>query len=163
MSHSDDKGAVLSTCGAFRYRLWRWWDREAEPLVFVMLNPSTADASIDDPTIRRCKGFAERMGFGGIEVVNLYAFRSKSPAELKQRRYPDGPENWATLRAVFKHTRGQVVAAWGTHAQPNRALDVRWLALECARPLYTLRRTKEGCPAHPLYLPGDCVLREWVL
>jgi hypothetical protein len=77
-------GAELSACRTYRYRLWRQWDADLAPVVWVMLNPSTADESADDPTIRKCIGFAQRWGYGGIEVVNLYAYRSPDPRQLKK-------------------------------------------------------------------------------
>ena len=73
------KGAVISDCKRYRYRLWRIWNGSQSRLVFVMLNPSTADGEQDDPTIRKCVGFAERLGYGGIEVVNLFAWRATDP------------------------------------------------------------------------------------
>src|SRR5689334_16488446 len=75
------KAASISECGRYRYSLHRWWGA-GERLYFVMLNPSTADAEVDDPTIRRCMGFARTLGFDGIGVVNLYAFRATKPADL---------------------------------------------------------------------------------
>lgn len=76
------RGAVISDDGRYRYRLWRTWAPELPRMAWIMLNPSTADAEVDDPTIRRCVGFAKREGCGGIEVVNLYAYRSTDPSVL---------------------------------------------------------------------------------
>ena len=90
------KQAVLSDCGTYRYRLWRKWGC-GSPLLFVMLNPSTADAEVDDATIRRCLGFADAHGFGELEVVNLYAYRATDPADLKRAGYPVGPDNDAHI------------------------------------------------------------------
>ena len=75
-------GAVVSDDGLYRYILTRTWDRSLPALVFCMLNPSTADATVDDPTIRKCIGFAQRLGYGGIIVVNLFAYRATKPREL---------------------------------------------------------------------------------
>jgi len=83
-------GAIVSDDGLYRYRLWRRWDAECPTMVWIMLNPSTADAEVDDPTIRRCIGFARREHCGGIEVVNLYALRATNPAAHPT---PEGPEN----------------------------------------------------------------------
>jgi hypothetical protein len=96
MSQGDlfgDRGATLSDCGRYRYRLWRRW-ADGPTVLFVMLNPSTADADVDDPTIRRCIGFARSWGAGALEVVNLYAWRATQPAELKAAVGPVGEYPW---------------------------------------------------------------------
>src|SRR5712664_2208515 len=87
------RSAGFSCCGLYRYWLRRHWDAELPPVCFVMLNPSTADAERDDPTIRRCCGFSRRWGYGGIVVVNLYAFRTSDPCCLRNAVHPVGPEN----------------------------------------------------------------------
>ena len=87
-----DRTALFSPCGRFRYRLGRRWG-EGPTIAFVLLNPSTADDQRDDPTIRRCIGFARRLGFGGLEVVNLYAYVATDPAELRRVGYLVGDEN----------------------------------------------------------------------
>lgn len=156
-------GAILSDCGTFRYRLWRIWRPELKRVLWVMLNPSTADASQDDPTIRKCAAFAKKWGCGGIEVVNLYAFRTPSPAELKASGYRVGPDNLIFLKSMLRNAMNHsiAVAAWGAHAQPSMG---RWLRDEAAvagLPLHFLRLNKGGSPAHPLYLPLDSGLMEW--
>src|ERR1051326_5628436 len=85
--------ALFSPCGLFRYRLWRHWTPGMPPLVFVMLNPSTADAEKNDPTVERCERRAKAGGFGGGEVVNLFALRSTDPKALYSAADPIGPEN----------------------------------------------------------------------
>ena len=149
------KAARLSECGRYRYWLGRIWD-EADSLVFVMLNPSTADAAIDDPTIRRCMAFARREGYGGISVLNLYALRSPDPKALLTCEDPVGPENDGYLRLTLEEQarRGHpVIAAWGTNAKRERVVDVLTLAggvfWGC------LGTTKDGHPRHPLYVRGD--------
>jgi hypothetical protein len=147
--------------GPYRYLLTRRWGRGAL-LAFVMLNPSTADAAADDPTIRRCIGFARREGAGGIAVVNLYALRSPKPAGLLGHSDPEGPLNEQSWRgALGDHRVGGVVAAWGAYAPrrlpASRALSAhrgseRWLCLG---------RTSDGSPRHPLYAPGDTPLVRW--
>lgn len=163
--HLDTNGAVMSACETFRYRLWRRWEPESRVLMFVMLNPSTADASHDDPTIRKCIGFAKRLGYGGIEVCNLYAYRATDPRDLKKARYPHGALNDATVLGLAEITvnrGGQVIAAWGAHAQPNRAQDFR-VDFACAGiPLHHLGLTKSGQPRHPLMLPYSAQATEWV-
>ena len=152
-------GAVISEDEAYRYTLWRQWGPGA-PMVFVMLNPSTADATQDDPTIRRCIGFAKREGYGGIHVVNLFAYRATNPADLL--RCPIdvvGPDNFAHLREAGRMARlgGVCVAAWGSHAAATRlAVNNARMALRCS--ISCLGLTKAGAPKHPLYLPGDAPL-----
>lgn len=153
--------AVISDDGLYRYKLTRTWDAATEHRLFVMLNPSTADADIDDPTIRRCMGFARRDGFGGIVVLNLYAFRATDPKQLKSAIDPVGPENDETLRRelVFAWRNGhKPIAAWGANAELERVEDVRDLSFV---DWYALGLTKSGQPRHPLYLPGDAPLIEW--
>lgn len=150
-----ESGAVVSPCGRYRYRLWRSWDASKRPAVFVMLNPSTADAHADDPTIRRCLGFARGWGAGGLVVVNLYAWRATDPRRLVEARRAgadiQGAERDAHLRVAFAQA-DVVVAAWGAHAlAQDAARDVlaqvpEGVQIEC------LGVTREGFPKHPLYL-----------
>lgn len=158
-------GAMLSECGTFRYRLWRIWRPELKRAMFIMLNPSTADAANDDPTIRKCAAFARKWGCGGIEVVNLYAFRTPSPAALKASGYRVGPDNLKVLHSMLKGTAHLTlnVAAWGAHAQPSMAEWFRVEAESAGHVLHYLRLNKGGSPAHPLYLPLDSELKEWRL
>lgn len=153
-----DRGAVLSDCGRFRYRLWRRW-ADAAPLPFVMLNPSTADANEDDPTIRKCIGFAQRLGYGGIEVVNLFAVRATKPADLKASGYQVGPDNDKHVAEVCAPSR-PVVCAWGVNARglsrPSAVLALMRLA--GAVP-HALKLTDDGIPWHPLMLPYSCQLQ----
>src|SRR5690606_19643797 len=121
------KGAVLSPDGRYRYQLWRTWDGAKAALGWVMLNPSTADASDDDPTIRRCISRAKAEGYGGILVCNLYAYRTPSPAVMwdAERKGIDivGPENDSYLKAMWVDC-DVVVAAWGAGARPGRVAEV---------------------------------------
>lgn len=150
------RSAVLSPCGAYRYALTRTWDESLPDVVWVMLNPSTADATRDDPTVRRCVAFARAWGRGGVLVVNLFAWRATSPDVLVEahRRSVDvvGPDNDSHLLDAARG-RDLVVAAWGARgALAGRAARVRELLR--GGPLALLRRTKSGEPEHPLYLPG---------
>ena len=121
----------------------------------VMLNPSTADAEKDDPTIRRCIAFASRERFGGVEILNLFAFRATAPADLKAAADPIGPDNDRHLRALFARHR-TIVAAWGTHGgYRGRAEAVLGMAAGLGVTLTCLGRTAAGYPRHPLYLAGD--------
>lgn len=152
----QDRGAVLSEDGLYRYLLWRLWDRELPRAMFVMLNPSTADAEIDDPTIRRCIGFARSWGMGGIYVTNLYPYRATNPADLWQASKPMGQGNDSYIERHLDR-RGIAVAAWGAHGKPQRVREVRTLFFDAGIPLYALKLTKDGAPGHPLYLPAASV------
>lgn len=150
--------ASLSECGTYRYALRRRWaaDPMTPALTFVMLNPSTADATLDDPTIRRCIGFAKREGYGAVKVLNLYAFRATNPKALLTCDDPVGPENDDYLDSACLATPGRVpvvVAAWGVHARPDRVAAV--LELGEGADWRCLGTTKDGHPRHPLYVRGD--------
>lgn len=153
------KAAEISECGTYRYTLDRTWDAACKGLVFVMLNPSTADAELDDPTIRRCISFAKRENYGAIRVVNLFAFRATDPAELAKADCAVGPLNEKRLFECIKwaaegHT--QIVCAWGAHPFiGNKANGFRAVARVNNATLYCLGRTKDGHPRHPLYVRGD--------
>lgn len=155
--------ARVSECERYRYTLGRIWEPSRPQLTYVMLNPSTADASADDPTIRKCRGFAERLGFGGIHVVNLYAFRATKPQALwaSQASGVDivGPENDDVLREAFR--RGDAVAAWGAHGKADRVEFVSILARAVGARLHALSVTKSGAPGHPLMLPYSSALTPW--
>lgn len=157
--------AVISACGQYRYRLTR---RLTEPpvlfphrFVLCMLNPSTADAELDDPTIRRCKGFALRERRDELVVVNLYALRSTDPRGLWQHADPVGPENDAAIIAAARSTRAGVVCAWGAHARLDRVVEVVKLLRRIGVPLLCLGTTKDGHPRHPLMLPNDVPLQPY--
>lgn len=150
----ETSGAAFSPCRTYRYRLWRTWDATKPPLVFCMLNPSTADAEADDPTVSRCKERARRMGAGGLVVVNLFALRSTDPRALYRHVDPVGPDNdTAILDAAGQ---GDLVCAWGNHGKLHgRAAKVLALLLAAGLPALALRVSKDGHPSHPLYLPYD--------
>jgi len=155
------KTAIISGCGKFRYHLTRYWDDSLHPLPFIMLNPSTADADSDDATIRKCVGFAQRLGFGGIEVFNLFAFRATDPRELRNNGYLVGPDNdriiTSRLGDMGLVERGYVICAWGAHARGLlRPADLMChLRLSGVR-LRALHLLDDGTPAHPLMLPYTC-------
>lgn len=154
--------------GAYRYTLRReaplWLvPREADPWLFVMLNPSTADDSTDDPTIRRCVGFA--FGHENVprfDVVNLFALRATDPRELATAPDPVGPENDATLLEAMRR-RAFIVCAWGAHPMARRRVP-RFLQLHReagSRPIWCLGTTADGSPRHPLYLPSSARPVPW--
>jgi hypothetical protein len=153
------KTAEISECGLYRYHLGRSWDASLPSLTFVMLNPSTADADIDDPTIRRCIGFAKREGCGSINVVNLFAYRATDPSALKDAADPVGPFNpkwlqWTLDAARQNHTT--IVCAWGAHPLAEAPGDafINQGPANCAAVCH-LGLTKGGHPRHPLYIKGD--------
>lgn len=154
------KAAVISQCKKYRYSLSRTWDETLPTACFIMLNPSTADAEKDDPTIRRCVGFAKRLGCGGLVVVNLFAWRATDPARLAAVPDPIGPENDShILRAATGCSL--VVAAWGTNVPVlhcYRPADVKKLVMAVGASLTCLRKTKGGAPGHPLYVKADAPL-----
>lgn len=145
------KSARFSGCRQYRYELWRRWDDRPYAL-FVGLNPSTADETEDDPTIRRCIRFASDWGFGGLCMANLFALRATDPRVMLAHPEPIGPDNDITLRRLAADA-GIVVAAWGAHgAHLNRAgavMDMLTAEVHC------LGQTKAGQPKHPLYLRAD--------
>lgn len=145
--------AMISDCGNYRYWLTRQWDNGCL-LPFVMLNPSTADANDNDPTIRRCMTFARGEGFAGISVVNLFAFRATNPDALRSVRDPVGPDNDEFLIQELRRNR-KVVAAWG--AVPmwrDRINYVLSLAELNEVDLRCVGQTNGGFPRHPLYVPA---------
>jgi hypothetical protein len=148
------RSAVLSDCGRYRYCLVRTWPGGSGICSFVMLNPSTADAEVDDPTIRRCIAFARTWGHAGIEVRNLYAFRSTDPDALARVDDPLGPECNRWL--IGLRTADRVVAAWGAKAPLARERTA--LELMAGAPLCCLGLTRDGRPRHPLYVRGDAEL-----
>ncbi len=157
--------AVVNECGRYRYQLQRdatIRNPRNDSVVFCMLNPSTADAEIDDPTIRRCRGFADRWDCAGLVVVNLYAMRATDPRELRRVGYADavGPDNDEWLRDAA-HRGIHVVCAWGANADPYRVRQVVGLFRSEGAQLWCLGTTKDGHPRHPLYVRGDAPLIEW--
>ena len=147
--------ATISDCGTYRYDLRRTWDEVLRPCLFVMLNPSTADATADDPTIRRCVGFAKGWGCGGIVVVNLFALRATDPAQLKKVADPVGPLNDQFIRKWGERCN-PLVAAWGVHGvYKARNVAVRRMFAAGRMALFHLGLTKDGHPKHPLYLRAD--------
>ena len=142
---------ILSPCRTYRYALWREWFGGSGYAMFVGLNPSTADETNDDPTIRRCIGFAKAWGFSALCMTNLFAYRATKPADMKRATHPVGPDNDAHLLALAADA-GVIVAAWGTNGTYQR----RDMAVRAMLPaLCCLRLTKAGHPEHPLYLPGE--------
>lgn len=148
-------GALFSQCEKFRYILWRWWDDSgpSHHVMFVGLNPSTADETNDDPTIRRCIRFSKDWGYGGLVMMNAFAFRATDPKVMKSQENPLGPLNMASLKEQGIQA-SLVIAAWGAHCPEGHERKV----LETiGRDVHCLGKTKAGRPKHPLYLKADSV------
>ena len=154
-------GAAFSADRMHRYVLTRTWDTGCPAMTWIMLNPSTADAMKDDPTIRRCVRFAQREDYGGISVVNLFALRTTDPRVLARDGDPLGLSNDLF---IDMHARpgSLVVAAWGAHGTLcGRAADVSYRLTAAGVTLKCLGVTKDGHPRHPLYARSDAPLVPW--
>lgn len=156
--------ATFSQGRTYRYALTRGWDAARPLAVFIMLNPSTADALADDPTIRRCISFAQSWTAGGLLVLNLFGLRATDPKVLRRHPDPVGPDNDLVIadRLSGAEPVGPVICAWGSHAGVAERAD-RVLALlrnRAIRPL-CLGTTKAGHPRHPLYVRGDTAAVEY--
>lgn len=155
----EEATATFSPCRTYRYALTRRW--ACWPLAaFVMLNPSTADAFVLDPTVRRCVNFAHRWGAGGVLILNLFALRSTDPKALYSHPDPVGPVNDAVIAERLSSDKCgppvAVVAAWGVHGVLNgRAGQVATLLRAWGVEPVCLGVTKGGHPRHPLYVRGD--------
>lgn len=172
--------AEFSDDRLYRFRLDRVWDEAQYPkrrLVVIGLNPSTADENVDDPTIRRCIGFAKRENCGGLIMLNLFAFRATDPREMKAAVDPVCPclpelsgrglggYNDISIMAALHPSesgRGPIVAAWGCHGTHlGRDKSLRKFLHDYSVTLHVFGLTKDGHPRHPLYLRGDAPLVEW--
>ncbi len=157
MSNGVLTGATFSDCRTWRYQLWRIWEPEKPSILFIGLNPSTADETQDDPTIRKCIGFAKRWGYGSYLMANLFGFRSTDPAGLKTIDDPVGPGNNAAIKNFIRAAK-TVVAAWGCHKGiKSRADEV----LAMIPDPQCIRITEGGYPGHPLYIPYTRVLQPY--
>lgn len=154
------RNAIFSECGRYRYALSHCWDASLEPCMFLMLNPSTADALVDDPTIRRCGNFARSWGMGGMFIGNVFAWRSSNPAELYRAIDPVGPGNLPALRWMAAASRF-VVAAWGAWPDAEPEASHALSALPVDVEVKAFARTASGAPRHPLYLRRDAELGGW--
>ena len=136
------KNAIFSPCRRYRYALWRTWDQNKPSVLFIGLNPSTADETNDDPTLTRCINYAKYWGYGGVCIANIFAFRATKPKDLFARKRIIGKENnhWLFKLAIDADL---VIAAWGNHVK------------SMFKQLHCLKLTKKGEPAHPLYLRAD--------
>ena len=149
-----NKNATFSDCRKYRYALSRTWDSKKKTILFIGLNPSTADEKIDDPTIRRCINYAQNWGYGSLLMVNLFAYRATIPTELKNVKNPIGNDNDLHITELLKKA-DLAVAAWGNEGSLlNRDEDVKKIIPN----LMCLKINKSGQPAHPLYQKKDLKL-----
>jgi hypothetical protein len=144
------RSTIFSACRKYRYVLWREWDMtNPSYAMFVGLNPSTADENADDPTIRKCVGFAKRWGYGALCMTNLFAFRSTDPLKMQANPLPIGDDNDRWLQ-VCAMEAGVIIAAWGIRGPfMNRDREV----IKLLPRFSCLKTTKDGHPSHPLYVP----------
>ena len=158
---------MISPCGLYRYHLWRQWGADSLwRLLFIMLNPSTADALAPDNTIRACIRLAKLLGFHGIDVGNLFALRNKNPAALLTAADPIGPDNDVWLRRLIARSPSPIVA-WGRGGRAARLVPPRVVRLQelfaelQAQQVRCYGRNLDGSPRHPLYLPNDARPVRW--
>jgi hypothetical protein len=147
-------GALFDETGTYRYRLWRQWDDALPRLGFILLNPSTADATADDPTLRRCLGFARLWGYGAIEVGNLFALRATLPRTLFAAADPVGPYNDEALRDLVARVQALVVG-WGNGGRWRQGAAAVTAAGVLPAATLCLGYTRHGQPHHPLYVRRD--------
>lgn len=151
---SNEELTIFSPCRTYRYTLWREWVGGKGYVMFVGLNPSTADETKDDATIRRCIGFAKAWGYSALCMTNLFAFRATKPKDMKAAADPVGPDNDKHLGRLAQRA-GVVVAAWGADGT-YRGRNTEVLAM-LDQTLHCLSLTKDGHPGHPLYLKKTLV------
>jgi hypothetical protein len=157
----NESGAQFSPCRRWRYLLWRRWDEKKPVANFLMLNPSTADEVQLDPSCTRARLYAERWGYGGLIVTNIFGWRATDPGEMKAVRDPVGRGNDAAiLRAAGE--AALVVCAWGNHgAHRERSASVLRALRSGEVTLNYLKINSSGEPAHPLYLRGSLQPTRW--
>lgn len=156
------KSALLSDCQKYRYSLTRIWDESLPKIMFIMLNPSTADGTQDDPTIRRCISFAKQYGYGGLYVCNIFAYRATNPKELLKIHNPFGDQNIFITRQLADEVE-TIVCAWGNKEIINKLLkgNEPYLLLQyCTNKLHYIDISKDGIPKHPLYLKSSLKIKK---
>ena len=155
-----ERSAAFSDDRVYRYTLERYWDTSIGHVLFILLNPSTADAQHDDPTNRRGMGYARDWGFGGVVFVNLFAYRTSNPSLMKEQKDPVGPDNNAHI--IQQATvASRTVLAWGMHGthlnRSQEVVDLLTMFTPWALPRY-FGFTQNCQPKHPLYLRSDAPL-----
>jgi hypothetical protein len=149
-----NSGATFSPCRKYRYKLWRIWDDSLPMVAFIGLNPSTADETKNDPTITRCINYAKKWGYGGMYMMNIFAFRATDPNVMKAEKRPIGPENDYHLYDIAKSVES-VVCSWGNHGSHADRSEFVTSRLFDDMKLHCLGTNKSGEPKHPLYLKAD--------
>lgn len=153
-----ERDAVISECGRYRYLLRRVWDHAKPRALFIMLNPSTADAEVDDATIRSCIRLSKGWSYGSFEVINLFGLRATDPAELAQADDPIGPRNADVGDAAINRC-DVAICAWGAHPMAERRAHDMTVWVKGWKPsAYCLGTTKSGAPKHPLYIKSGTPL-----
>ena len=146
-------GAIFSPCHTWRYQLHRIWQPEKPMAAFICLNPSTADEERNDPTVTRCVNYAHGWGYGGLVLLNIFAYRATDPRDLKAAPSPVGELNDLHILESAS-SAALVLAAWGAHGEfMGRGEQVQKLLFQAGVRLYCLGKTNAGYPRHPLYLP----------
>lgn len=152
------KGAEISPCGIYRYSLWRIWDDSLPKVMFIGLNPSTADATDDDSTITRCIRFAEMWGFGGIYMTNLFAYRSTDKSKLYAVDEAVGEDNDKYILKYAKKA-DKIIAAWGNDGSFLGRSETIYNLIPS---LFCLHINQTGEPKHPLYVAYDTTLKPYI-
>ena len=153
------KSATLSDCRTYRYSLSRTWDNSKAYVLFIGLNPSTADENKDDPTIRRCIDYAKSWGFGGLKMVNPFAYRATLPSDLKKADFPIGVDNDKHIKELSSSASITIVAWSNDGSYLNRDKEV----LELIKNPMCLNINKSGQPSHPLYQKKDLKPKSYLL
>lgn len=169
MRREAEFGNHMAEPDAYRYSLLRCWDEtwvEGTDIAmyFVLLNPSTADHEVDDPTAVRCMGFAKTCGFKALYIVNMYGLRATRPVHLWEHPNPVGPRNGAFLRGALEasvNVGGVVVAGWGTNAREQEVETFEQMVDAIGASVWCLAVNKDGSPKHPLYIKADTALKRW--
>ena len=169
--HHDDgrraSSALYSDCATYRYALTRTWDPAGARLLYVMLNPSRATETQNDPTIERCERRAKALGFGAFRAVNLFAYRETDPIALRRAPEPVGPDNDIVLiESATRWLRGagdHLLCGWGVHgAHLDRGAEVAEILQWTGRQLFCFGTTKNGAPRHPLYIAYATAPQLWL-
>jgi len=156
------RNALFDQTKKYRYLLTRKWADGNEKITWIMLNPSTADAFKDDPTIRRCIGFSQKWGASNLDIVNLFAYRSTDPRKLYKIDDPIGAKNDEIILNSTKNAK-KIIIAWGNHGilYDRDKYVLSNLLKEYSNKIYILKRLKSGQPGHPLYIPYNTKLMLW--
>ena len=145
------KGAILSSCKKHRLQLWREWDSNLPKVLFIMLNPSTADHKQDDPTLRRCIDYAKQWGYGGLYIGNLYSLRAADPKTLVKVSKFNHRDNYKHIVSIAQQCQ-LVVCAWGNYPIIKKLGTPLNILKQLNQKLHCIDLSKTGTPKHPLYL-----------